>query len=408
MTMKKFIARSSLHLWLFVCFRSCWAAPDVQIDTKLGLIQGQQITFEGESLFVFYGVPYGESTGGPNRFLPSRLRSTLPTNPYAAVNYTAHCPIRYVARLAQTPFSEDCLHLNIWMPRKSAFTLSPDHTLQCEHTALPVLVYLYGGEGSIFMLDHELKNLMYDGQAYAAFGDLIFVTVNYRAGAFGQLMAAGSIPGNAGLYDQTLALQWVQAHIGAFCGDVKRVTLMGNSYGSMATGLHLLSNRSSDYFSQAIMQSGSPLFSPYLPDLPPEVYDKTLSFAGKFGCTHKHSMHDTLDLKCLQQVPMQRLMEELEWLQPFLTFGGDFFDERTVRQYHEDGTLRLSPDKRLMVGLVTNEVCISSVPLKSLLQKVDHEPQLSNEQIQKTIAKVTEAVCKFVFLLCPVSGVFLF
>lgn len=36
---------------------------------------------------------------------------------------------------------------------------------------------------------------------------------------------------NAGLLDQTFALQWVQNHIGAFGGNTSQVTISGESAG---------------------------------------------------------------------------------------------------------------------------------------------------------------------------------
>ena len=55
-----------------------------------------------------------------------------------------------------------------------------------------------------------------------------YVSLNYRLGAFGwlsgpSLQANGTA--NAGLYDQRLALEWVQQHISKFGGDPQRVTV---------------------------------------------------------------------------------------------------------------------------------------------------------------------------------------
>lgn len=50
----------------------------------------------------------------------------------------------------------------------------------------------------------------------------------------------GVIPGNLGLEDQHFAFEWVHENIGLFGGDNSRVTLAGQSAGSMAIGLHLL------------------------------------------------------------------------------------------------------------------------------------------------------------------------
>jgi carboxylesterase type B len=54
--------------------------------------------------------------------------------------------------------------------------------------------------------------------------------MNYRIGAFGWLSGPtfqgdGGIA-NAGLYDQRLALKWVQDNIAKFGGDPKRVSIL--------------------------------------------------------------------------------------------------------------------------------------------------------------------------------------
>lgn len=64
---------------------------------------------------------------------------------------------------------------------------------------------------------------------------VVYVALNYRLGALGwlagpSLQAAGGVS-NAGLYDQRLALEWINENIHLFGGDPNQVTIMGQSAG---------------------------------------------------------------------------------------------------------------------------------------------------------------------------------
>ena len=61
----------------------------------------------------------------------------------------------------------------------------------------------------------------------------IFVSINYRVAAYGFLNSpALEKEGNQnlGLYDQRLAMHWVQENIGSFGGDKSKVTIWGERY----------------------------------------------------------------------------------------------------------------------------------------------------------------------------------
>ena len=55
------------------------------------------------------------------------------------------------------------------------------------------------------------------------------MTVNYRLGTLGFLSTGDDeIPANLGLWDQNLALKWVQQNIEAFGGDPNKVRCIRN------------------------------------------------------------------------------------------------------------------------------------------------------------------------------------
>jgi juvenile-hormone esterase len=90
--------------------------------------------------------------------------------------------------------------------------------------------------------------------------DVIFVTMNYRLGPLGFLSTGDShMPGNFGLKDQALAIEWVKKNIQYFGGDDRKITLMGQSAGASSVHLHMMSSSewARDSFQRAVMLSGN-------------------------------------------------------------------------------------------------------------------------------------------------------
>jgi carboxylesterase type B len=72
---------------------------------------------------------------------------------------------------------------------------------------------------------------------------MIYVSLQYRLGAFGFLSGAGireNGQANVGLLDQRSALNWVQRNIRAFGGDPAKVTIIGGSAGGSSGELRCL------------------------------------------------------------------------------------------------------------------------------------------------------------------------
>nr|CAI5853296.1 unnamed protein product [Callosobruchus analis] len=71
---------------------------------------------------------------------------------------------------------------------------------------------------------------------------VIIVTFNYRLGVLGFLCTNDDAsPGNYGLKDQVMALQWVQDNIENFGGNKDKVTIFGQSAGAASVHYHMLS-----------------------------------------------------------------------------------------------------------------------------------------------------------------------
>lgn len=70
------------------------------------------------------------------------------------------------------------------------------------------------------------------------------------------------MPGNAGLKDVVMALQWVKTNIQSFNGDPNNITIFGESAGSAIVQYLMLSPLAKGLFHKAIMESGS-VFNPW-------------------------------------------------------------------------------------------------------------------------------------------------
>ena len=124
----------------------------------------------------------------------------------------------------------DCLFLDVIVPKKTM-----DQAKKGSGT--PVLVWIFGG-GYTANDKTSLNPAGLVDRGIANGKEYIFVAMNYRLGAFGWLAGPtlqSDGTANAGLYDQRLALEWIQKHIKSFGGDPKRVTLMGESAGKFVS-----------------------------------------------------------------------------------------------------------------------------------------------------------------------------
>lgn len=143
---------------------------------------------------------------------------------------------------------------------------------------------------------------------------MVLVSCNYRLGALGFLVSVDDgLYGNYGLQDQRFCLEWVQRNIRGFGGDPSSVTLFGESAGAMSVGQHLLMEGQGRLFHRVVMQSN-----------PFSYHYRSLTVANFLGQAVKRGM-DCHDLKCLQEEPVEELLEVQDSIHGLPRSVGDFF-----------------------------------------------------------------------------------
>lgn len=244
------------------------------VSTSSGEIKGTQKYVLGKNINTYLGIPFAKPPLGELRFKrPEPLEAWDSTvnafdmpkacmqpdvigskGPYANEIYN-------FTETGRT--SEDCLYLNIWEPHRASNAA--------------VMLWIHGGAlwfGSA---------AMHDGKYLAATHDVIVVVIQYRLGAFGFLyLGNDDVPGNAGLWDQHMAIKWTYDNIGRFGGDKERITLFGLSSGGSSGQLLSLSEQPK-YFKNVITQSAASLeLSSF--KMPLELQAISTNLAGSLGC----------------------------------------------------------------------------------------------------------------------------
>nr|CAH7751053.1 unnamed protein product [Callosobruchus chinensis] len=222
------------------------------VATKSGLVEGTQEQSErGRVYFAFRGIPFAKPPVGERRFKPPE-RTDNWTDIYSAKTNAVHCLQKnYLFIDPKVEGSEDCLYLNVYTPQ-----IRPSRRRKrSAQNLLPVMVFIHWGGFFCGYSDSD-----YLGPQYFMDRSVVLVTFNYRLGVLGFLSTNDDAsPGNYGLKDQVMALQWVQDNIENFGGNKDKVTIFGQSAGAASVHYHMLSPLSRGLFHQGISESGSAL-----------------------------------------------------------------------------------------------------------------------------------------------------
>jgi len=304
------------------------------VKTTNGVLEGMVNPATG--IRMFKGIPFAKPPVGDLRWKePQPLEDW--TGVRKADQFGPRCaqrPIFGDMNFRSNGIGEDCLYLNIWTPAKSG------------NAKLPVLVYFYGG-GFIAGDGSEPR---YDGESLATKG-IVTVTLNYRPDIFGFFShpeltkeSPHHASGNYGLLDQHAALLWVKRNIAAFGGDPSRITIGGESAGSISVSAQMASPLSKDLIAGAIGESGS-----YMGALSPlsqaDAEQVGVKFAATVGAT---------SLAALRAMAVEQLFKETgkEGAARFAATIDGYFFLQPLRQTYAEGKQAHVP---LLVGRNSQE-----------------------------------------------------
>ncbi|CAJ1932366.1 unnamed protein product [Cylindrotheca closterium] len=277
---------------------------------ELGKVQGTR----SQGLDFFGGIPYASPPVGRLRWAPPEEPPSWKPHILDASQFGPDC--HQIPDEVANPFasmdsmSEDCLYLNIYTPA-GASSLT-------RRTQFPVMVWFHGGA----FQTGAAKRPEYDARRLAQEEHAIVVTVNYRLGALGFMVASElGLLGNFGLMDQRAALYFVKRHIAKFGGNPNSITLFGESAGAVMIGLHL-QMENPDLFHKAILQSN-----------PMGYQFRSVVVADFLGDAMRRAV-DCRDLQSLRAEPVEEIMRAQSALMGIPRSVGDFFTWGPTLTHH--------------------------------------------------------------------------
>ncbi|CAG2111134.1 unnamed protein product, partial [Medioppia subpectinata] len=303
-------------------------------------------------------IPYAKPPVGELRFAkPEAIKTPLKDiidgtkTTYACIQPNFPYFKDYIGNLSQ---SEDCLVLNIWT--QNAGNDSTGGTVALK----PVMFWMHGGALSIGSSYQRTPYYNWFNGTALASHDVVVVTINYRLGPFGFTYGGdNTAPGNAGFYDQLLALKWVRDNIHSFGGERDQITIFGHSAGSWSVSAHLLSPLSRGLFQRAIMQSGA-----LLGDKKRSIVTKAeaLTAAKQMAAQLNCTSDDNQWLQCLRSVDTNLIRDVTKETTFTIEEGTEFLPELAINAFNAH---HFNPDVDLIAGVSRRDgsnLAVSTIP----------------------------------------------
>jgi para-nitrobenzyl esterase len=204
------------------------------IVTDAGKIQG----YIDNDVLIFKGIPYAEPPIGDLRLKSPVLKQSW-EGVLEAHEFSPIAP-QPISLLASKPYPKqdeaDSLSLNIWTPG-------------IDDEKYPVMVWIHGGS---FLYGSSTS---INVNNFVRRGKVVIVTINYRLGAFANLVLSDA-PGNIDMLDQVAALSWIRRNIESFGGNAENITIFGVSAGGQSVCILMTIPEAKGLFHRGIAQSG--------------------------------------------------------------------------------------------------------------------------------------------------------
>ena len=363
---------------------------DAYVTVAQGILHG---TVE-DGIKVFRGVPYAASPVGDRRWKaplpPARWFGVRKADRFSAGALQVDTRAGWKEdsfELSADMDCEDCLYLNLYTPA------------QTQEEKLPILVWLHGGG----MVAGTGMAPFFEGEKLAQQG-IIVVTINYRLGLFGFLChpelsaeAPQGTSGNYALLDVMQALKWLQENAAQFGGDASRITVGGQSGGSVGASCILMSPLAQGLCSQIIMDSGCPTMGGMMDAKSLAEMEKDgATFAEKIGC------HSLAELRAMDGCDLMEACTREGYMPNYCNDGyvlpadpkellpnGRFNDMRFLVGFttEEFGSLGCSPDLEIQPENFENYIR-TVFPADMVPAMLEHYPHGTFDETRKSVLHV--------------------